>query len=430
MTGTAPIPKRIVLTCWGSYGDLFPYLAVAIGLRQRGHAPVIAASTLYREIVEQARIEFQAVPPDVDPMDTGLMARLMEPSRGSEVIVREIVAPQVRAAYAALREAAQGADLLVTHPVTFAGPLVARSMKLPWISGVLAPLSFFSAHDLPRLPPYPPVAGLAGRRLWSARAFLWLARRITRRWTAPVRALAAELGVSSDADPLYAGQFSPHGTIAMFSPLLARPQPDWPPRTHATGFAFHDESGDLDAELRAFVDAGDPPIVFTLGTSAAGAPGTFYEESARAAAMLGRRAVLLVGKYASEPEARAWPSHVFAARYAPHAPLFRRAAATVHHGGIGTLAQALRAGRPTLVVPHAHDQPDNAARASRLGVARVLDARHYIASRVAAHLQALLDDETYARRARDVGAAIAAERGTDAACDVILDACRAGPPEA
>jgi UDP:flavonoid glycosyltransferase YjiC (YdhE family) len=371
-------------------------------------------------------VGFHPVPPDVDPTDAALLARVMDPARGSEAVVRELAAAHVRAAFDATREAARGADVIVTHPVSFAGPLVARSLGRPWLSVALAPTTFFSVHDLPLLPPDPWLLRIVRTTTTTARAFMWLARRVTRAWTAPVRELARELKLPDAGDPLYEGQFSPFGTLALYSSILGGPQPDWPPHTTITGFPFHDQESTLDPELQTFLDAGDPPIVFTLGSSAVGAPGTFYDESTRAAEALGRRAVLLVGKYGGAPtglRARG----VFAAAYAPHAALFARASAIVHHGGVGTLAQALRAGRPMLVVPHAHDQPDNAFRAERLGVARVLDARRYTAARVERDLRALLDEPQYRARAESVGARVAAERGTDAACEAIVR-CAARSP--
>ena len=107
------------------------------------------------------------------------------------------------------------------------------------------------------------------------------------------------------------------------------------------------------------------------------------------------------------------------AEYAPHAALFPRAAAVVHHGGIGTTAAALRAGRPMLVVPHAHDQPDNAFRAEKLGVARVLDARRYRADRAADHLRALLGAPAYQASAQDAADRIGREDGVRTAADTI-----------
>ncbi|HUL73424.1 MAG TPA: nucleotide disphospho-sugar-binding domain-containing protein, partial [Vicinamibacterales bacterium] len=166
-------------------------------------------------------------------------------------------------------------------------------------------------------------------------------------------------------------------------------------------------------------DRGEPPIVFTLGSSAVGAPGTFYDESVRAATMLGRRAVFLVGKYAPALSQSQLPDSMLAVDVAPHDALFPRAAAIVHHGGVGTTGQALRSGRPMLVVPHSHDQPDNGARLSRLGCGRMLDARKYTAERAAAQLRILLGQPSYRQRAEAVGVEVRGENGTATACDAI-----------
>jgi rhamnosyltransferase subunit B len=409
---------RVVLSCWGSYGDLFPYLGLARGLKAAGHTPVVATCPYYRDVVSAEGVEFRPVRPDVDPSDRALIRRVMDPARGSEVIVRELLAPAVRDAYADLAAAAAGADLILTHPVTFAGPLVAGTLGLPWLSTVLSPLSFFSRYDLPILPPFPGVARAARTHPWAARLLLGIGRRVTQSWTAPVRALGAELGVPDRGDPLREGQFSPHGTLALFSQTLAAPQPDWPARTSVTGFAFYNRPAPLPAGVEAFLDAGDPPIVFTLGSSAVGAPGAFFERSIEAAAGVGRRALLLTGVN-GEPLPRPVPPDVLVLDYAPHEIVFPRGSVIVHHGGVGTTGQALRAGRPMLVVPHAHDQFDNAFRAERLGVAAVLDARRYTTRRVAARLRRLLDVPGCARRAEEVGRTVRAERGVEAACAII-----------
>jgi rhamnosyltransferase subunit B len=113
------------------------------------------------------------------------------------------------------------------------------------------------------------------------------------------------------------------------------------------------------------------------------------------------------------------PEGALAVDYAPHAAVFPRAAAVVHQGGVGTLAQALRVGRPMLVVPFSHDQPDNAARARRLGVARVPAPARYAARTAARGLGALLADPVAAARAEEVGRAVRAKDGAAAACDAI-----------
>jgi rhamnosyltransferase subunit B len=416
---------RIVLTSWGSYGDLFPYLGLAIRLRALGQAPILATCSYYRTIVEDAGIEFRPFRPDVDPSATDLIRRIMDPARGSEVIVREVLIPALHDSYRDLIDASRDADLIVAHPVTFAASIVAEEQGLPWLSTVLAPLSFFSVSDFPALPPMPVTARLNRLGPWTGRLLKRLAKSMTREWTSPVQALRAERGLPPAGAPLFEGQFSPHGTLALFSRVLGQPQPDWPVHTRVTGFVpYNGPSEPLPADLEAFLDRGDPPIVFTLGTSAVGAAGTFYEESARAAAHLGRRAVLLVGKNPDNRSSGPLPAGVLAVEYASHEALFPRAAAVVHHGGVGTTSQVLRAGRPMLVVPHAHDQPDNAYRVSKLGVARVLYPARYGVRRVALHLRALLDDPRYAARADVLGRQVREEQGADAACEAILETLR------
>ncbi len=413
------MPARIVLACWGSYGDLFPYLALAARLRARGHEPVIATAPYYRELVGRTGIAFAPMRPDVNPDDTALLARVMDPARGAAAVIGEVTAPAVRDAFEDLLPVVTSATVLVSHPIAFAAPLAARAAGVPWLSTVLAPTSFFSLHDFPVLPPLPAPVQIWRSAPWAARAFFALARRATHAWTAPVRALRTEIGLPDAGEPLYEGQFSPYGTLALCSRLLASPQPDWPPAARVTGFAWHDDDAEVPEGVERFLNEGDAPIVFTLGSSASGAPGTFYRDSVDAARQLGRRALLLVGRQAGHLGSSPLPAGMLAVDYAPHQRVFPRAAAIVHHGGIGTTARALAAGRPMLVVPHAHDQPDNAHRAERLGVARVVDARRYRASRAAAHLAALLADRRYrdaGERAREV---IAGEDGAGAACDAI-----------
>ena len=136
--------KRVVITCWGSHGDLFPYIGLALALKARGHRPVVATSPGYRVEVEREGIEFAVAGPTVDGTDLDLFKRVMDPYKGSEVIVAELLMPKLRETYDELTAAVAGADLLVAHPITFAAPLVAERQRLPWLSTVLAPLSFFS----------------------------------------------------------------------------------------------------------------------------------------------------------------------------------------------------------------------------------------------------------------------------------------------
>jgi UDP:flavonoid glycosyltransferase YjiC (YdhE family) len=413
--------RVVVITCWGSHGDLFPYIGLGLALKKRGHRPVLATNPGYRVEVEREGLELAAAGPLIDPEAPHareLFERVMDPKKGSEVIVRELLMTKIRETYEELRSAVAGADLLVTHPITFAGPLVAEQARMPWLSTVLAPLSLFSAHDPAVLPTAPRLNDVPIVGPWLARTILQLARPTLRKWVEPLERLRAELGMPRGGHPMIEGQFSPYGTLALFSRVLAQPQRDWPPSTAVTGTVFWNEAAPLEPQLEEFLAAGEPPVVFTLGTSAVGAAGRFYHESAAAAAQLGVRAVLLTGGFPQNRPDRL-PSNVLLVDRAPHQLLFPRASAIVHQVGAGTTGQALRSGKPMLLVPHGHDQFDNARRVRKLGVARVVLPNEYRAARVARELRALLGDAGYRESAAATAAIVREEGGAEAAADVI-----------
>jgi rhamnosyltransferase subunit B len=409
---------RIVLTSWGSHGDVYPYLGIALELKARGHEPVLAVPEYFRSLVEGEGIAYRPVGPHFDPSDREMLDRILDVWRGAEAIIKETVMPALERTYDELEAAVEGADLLLTHPVTFAATVLAQKRGLPWVSTVLAPGIFFSAYD-PMVPPPVPwfvhVARIGPR--WG-RFLTWVARRMTLPWFGPVFALRARLGLPRGGHPMFDDAYSPQLTLALFSPLIGTAQPDWPAKVETTGFVFYNGSEALSRELEEFLAAGPAPVVFTLGSSAVWAAGSFYDESAKAVEALGLRAVLLVGEDLVNRPSRL-PGGVLCVPTAAHQLLFPRASAIVHPGGIGTTAQALRAGKPTLIVPHANDQPDNAFRAERLGVARILSPRRYRAGRVARELKILLGEPRYRERAEAVAAEVRQEGGAKAACDAL-----------
>jgi rhamnosyltransferase subunit B len=408
---------RIVLTTFGSLGDLHPYLALGIGLRARGHRVALATHEYYRAKIEEEGIEFFPVRPDATPDDRELVAFAMDVKKGPERVLRDIVLPVLRESYEDLLAASREADLLVGHPLTFATPLVAGVLGIPWASAVLSPIGFFSAYDPPVLPPYPWLSHLRVLGPRVNRRIMNFGRRSTLPWTEPVRRLRNELGLPPGENPIFEGQHAPSLVLALFSSLLGARQPDWPPQTVAAGHLFYDRHGgpaELPAEVEDFLGAGEPPLVFTLGSAAVLNPGSFFTESAAAAQSLGRRAVLV-----GEELQAGLPKSILAVQYVAYSRLFPRAAAIVHQGGIGTVGQALAAGRPMLVVPFSHDQPDNAARLVRLGVARTLGRNRYRASAAVAELRQLLADPGYAERAAQAGEHVRRENGLETACAAI-----------
>ena len=411
--------SRIVVTTIGSLGDLHPKIALAIELRQRGHNVIFATHKGYQSKIEALGFEFQPMRPD--GTEEGIdLAQMTDPKTGSEYAVRQWLMPNLRSTYADLLEIATGADLIIAGEIVYATRLVAEKLGIRWASSALNPFSFFSAYDPPVLSFFPLLAKLRPLGLTVNRGVVNLAKSVTKSWAEPIHQLRSELGLPKlTGNPLVDDKFSPDLVLAMFSPVLATPQPDWPKQAIVTGFTFYDDGkdrADLSPELQQFLKTGKPPIVFTLGSAAVLNPGTFYAESIRAATKLNRRAVLLMGE---NPLPDNLPADIFATDYAPYSKIFPHACAIVHQGGIGTTAQALRAGRPTIIVPYTYDQPDNAARVERLGTSRTIPRDRYSTARVSKELSALLANPSYAAKATEIGRIVRAENGVRMACDAI-----------
>jgi rhamnosyltransferase subunit B len=340
-------------------------------------------------------------------------------------VFRKLVLPWIEQSFEDTLEGARDADLIVGHPIAFATPTVAEYLKKPWVSIALQPSIFLSIHDPPAISGAPFLTSLFSLGPGYTRLFFRFARSIMRRWGAPVNALRSRLGLREFRNPLLDDMFSPHGTQAWFSNVLAQPQTDWPERTVITGFPFYDkldpgrypgEPQGLSPDLAHFLDAGPAPVVFTLGSSAVFNAGEFYSESLAAVRKTGCRAVLLIGRDPRNRPAAPVPDSVFVTEYAPYSELLPRAAATVHQGGVGTTAQALRAGKPMIVVPYSHDQPDNAMRVKKLGVARVIPRSRYRVNLVARELELILGNAACAETARETACEMEREDGVAAAC--------------
>ncbi len=413
--------RRILITTWGSLGDLHPYVALAQGLQSRGHEAILATAECYRRKIEALGIGFRPVRPDcawvADPV---VVRRLTHPRWG---MIRAVRVPlmSLRESYEDTLAAAEGTDLLVSMMAAYATGIVAEKKGMPWVSAIHIPTGLFSAYDPPLIPGFPGFSkGLRGLgpKFWGpfGRSINRFASGLARPW----HLFRKEVGLppARGFNPL-TESYSPVLHLALFSRWLADKQSDWPAQTIVTGFPWFDAEDDagLPQQLARFLDDGEPPLVFTLGTAVVADAGPFYNHSVAAAKLMGRRAILLVkNPRVLLPEL---PEGVIAFDYAPFSLLFPRAAAIVHHGGIGTTGQAMRSGRPALVMPCAWDQPDNAERAARLGIARTIARNRYEPKRVAAELRLLLEDPAYSQRAAEIATKVRQEDGVTAACNAL-----------
>jgi UDP:flavonoid glycosyltransferase YjiC (YdhE family) len=415
---------RIVITSFGSSGDLNPYIAIAAGLKACGHRPVIATSSYYHREVEDSGLEFSPTRPSFTRAGSvkTLYYRYFNSSFGVMRITKGAKLPILEGNYADLMTAVRDADLLISSPGSFCAPLVAVKTGIPWISTIHTPAYFYSAHDRTVPPLFPPLAHLNGLGTPVRKVARNLLRKATRSLCRPYDVMRQRKGLPPGGHPSFEGLHSPSLVLVLVSPHYVSPQPDWPPNTCITGFPLPDvgkPGASLPPRMEEFLAQGPPPVLFTLGSSAALFP-RFFEIGIEAALRLGVRAILL-GK---DIPARLVPDSVRRKGialfdYAPYSLVFPRAAVVVHHGGIGTTGLALRSGRPMLVTPQAHDHFDNAARVTRAGVGQSLRLGRFTVARATRKLHTLLSDAATISRAADMGVKLQKEDGVRSACDAI-----------
>ena len=411
---------KIVLSTFGSLGDVHPKIALGLELRERGHQVVFNVMEAFREKFATLGFEISPLRPNLDPEDRELSKTIMDGKTGSEFLFKEIFLPNLRPMFEDMMTAVAGADLLITGEVVLPTRSVVEKTGIKWVSTSLAPISFLSTID-PSV--YPNAVFLDHFRFMPQffhELILGQARRMFREWFKPYREFRRELGLNEDHDPMFGDKYSQLLHLAMFSRALAEPQGDWKGATIQTGFCFYDGNEDMGAmpdELEKFLSSGEAPIVFTLGSAAVMDPRDFYEQSIKSAKILQKRAVMLYGIFNQPPTGLDDQRVGF--DYAPYGQLFSRASVVVHQGGVGTTSQVLRAGVPMIVMPYSHDQPDNAARCRRLGVAEVVSRDEYNADTISAKLRKIINDNSYRENARRAKSIVDSEDGTRSACDAI-----------
>jgi len=415
---------KILIGAAGSLGDTLPFVALGLALQQRGHEVRLFGSESYAS--HAAGLPFTPLSTVAETEALLRDPRVTDPRRGMALIAEAFATTLPRAFEAMRAEVVPGHTLAVGSTLSFATRLLHDALGVPAATVHLAPSVFRSVHAPPHLGPNNTLGQLpAGLQ----RAAWWLVDRLMldRLFTRPFNAYRRQLGLAP-VDRLFGAWLHQADlTLGLFPPWFAPPQPDWPAGLVCTGFPAHDggDAHPLPPALDEFLAAGEPPIGFTSGTANATSHG-FFATSAAACQLSGRRG-LLITKFGDQLPARL-PPGVLHVPYAPFSQLLPRLAAFVHHGGIGTTSQALRAGVPQLVRPMAYDQFDNAHQVLRLGVGQRLLVGEYTPAAVAQALARLSSDRAHQARCAEV-AVLCRDDGDaiPAACDAVLGLCRSGP---
>ncbi|HEY8480174.1 MAG TPA: glycosyltransferase [Spirillospora sp.] len=404
--------SKIVIFAAGSRGDVQPCAALGRELRRRGDEVRLVASARYAPLATRAGLEL--APLTADPVE------ILESDAGQELLAggrnpvrflggfRRILGPMAERLLAECLDAGKGADLILGPTLGFLPRHIGEHLGVPWALihfQPSRPTGAFPHPFVPRARWFGPWANRASFAAVDQIAWL-LARPFVNPWR--------EESLGLPRLPVRGVRPDDATALACFSPVVVPRPRDWPSTVHVTGYWFLDEPGwEPPARLAEFLAAGPPPVYVGFGSMVPKDP-AMTEMTVRAALRLaGVRGIVQGDPAASDEE-------VLAVRDVPHAWLFPRVAAVVHHGGAGTTAAGLRAGVPTVVCPFFGDQPYWGERVATLGAGPPpLPFRALTVPRLASRIRRAVRDGAMADRAEELGRRIRAENGVERALEVI-----------
>lgn len=342
----------------GSHGDVLPLLGLGRALQETPGWQVKALiSPVFANAAAAAGLDYRLLGTIEDYDRAQQDPDLHNYRRGTQAVSR-VLDNLLRLCYHELiQELDSSSEPTVLIGTTLAFPIrLAQELHgLPAVTVHLSPAVFRSNLRPPVLSPLGPLPRWLPP--WFLKALWWLTDRLMLDpWLGgPYNRQRAELGLQPVRRVMGSWMHQVDLSLALFPDWFFTPPADWPAGLKQTGFPLWDidSQSELSPDLEQWLQKGDPPVVITGGTAFAGRR-KFYQECLAACADLGRRALVVTRHHSNVPEGAC------AVEYAPFSQLLPRSAAIIHHGGIGTVAQALACGTPQLVLPQAHDQFDNA----------------------------------------------------------------------
>ena len=364
---------HILISCVGSAGDVHPFIAIGQALARRGHEVELITSTHFAARIEAAGLTCTPIGTEADFEQVVHHPDLWNPRTCFPVLWQAISQRLVEAHRLLISRAQPGRTVLVGSTLAMPVRLAQETHGLPTAMVHLSPVCIWSAQAPAVLP------GLGDLSGWPPALVRLIQSGVERLFIDRVVApgfdrIRRDLGLPPVRHVLSQWINSPDRVVCAWPEWFSPKQTDWPAQAVTTGFARWSGTADqpLAPALLNFLNAGQAPIGFTPGSAMAQGR-DFFARALAASAALNQRA-LLITPYADQLP-HPLPPHAHAVSYAPFDALLPRLAALVHHGGIGTTAQALAAGLPQAVLPFAHDQFDNATRLVKRGVGLRLTAR-------------------------------------------------------
>ena len=409
---------RILITSIGSYGDVYPFIAIAQELKRRDHDVILFINEHYKPHAAAAGLNAVSVW-SADVYDRAIRHPMAwDQKRGIRYLLNTL-SSHITDIYEILdKYFVPGETLIIGSTLAFSSRILQDKYNVPGVTVHLSPSVLRSSYESPLITDNHHINRIPKtikRGLW------WLVDTLVADPTIKpqINKLRTFLGLKPVKRIFDQWLHSPDLVVGLFPAWFSSPQPDWPPQVVCTAFPLYDEGVgyELPQEIINFIHSGDPPVVFTPGTAMTQGE-QFFKESIAACAKLDNKRAILLTRY-PEQIPKSLPDNIRHYDYIPLSSLLPHAGVLVHHGGIGTCSQAFKAGVPQLIRPMAYDQFDNANRIIKLGAGLSISTDHYQAAKIATTIEMLLQPQ-HKKKCQEVSAKFCGDNPIVTTCDLIL----------
>ena len=391
--------RNIIISTFGTLGDVIPYISIAKTLQTYGHNVILATCEVHRNLCEKHNIRFKPLSPNLDISNGTLVKQMMNSRHGERLIFEEIMR-NIDITYCELFDITADCDILINHCYCYAGPLVAEKRNLVWVSCHLSPTNFWSVFDPSSLSNSEYLIHLPKLGLIINKFIIKMARKQSLKWCLPLQKLRKEIGLPNNEHPVFEGLFSKYLSFALFSSEFAKPQLDWAKSCVQVGFVNSLSSSELEeSELKEFIiNKNYPLIIIALGSSVINNSDEIYSIIEQITFKSAYKFLFIGGN----SENLQSTDKIFYSNAISYRSVFKYANLIIHHGGIGTTSDAMTAGVPMIILPQFIDQPDNAYRIKKLGIGEYIQKSKFNANTLLKMVEKITNDNTYYSKAKSI----------------------------
>jgi len=411
---------KISILTLGTRGDVQPFIALALGLKNKGYSVIICAPKSFKKLIEDYRIEFYPISSDYNELLNSPEGKTLLKYYPFSLIFnfKKVILPFIYKGFDEYLDYSKDSDLIIYHPKVLVAPDIAEKYDIPCIiAGTVPMLSRTGEFLNPALKAYINTPKWFNRLSYSINSLLQLPfRGVVNNWR------KSRLGLPGRKSFKDITKIKGRTIPIMYScsKYVVEIPKDWNDTTEMTGYWFLDKTSEYQPHrtLEDFLNNPSPPVCFTFSSLPIKNPKKLIEIVAMALKDTGQRGIIVSGF--TDLKVNNIPENILLTGPIPYSRLFPRVKIIVHHGGAGTTAEAIRAKRPMIITPYNVDQPFWAKRCFKSGVStKPIPFRKLNSRNLAVAINQIMENKSYSQKAEELGKKISSENGVESAIKFI-----------